>query len=154
VCVQVLLEGGATIELQDALGRSALMFAAGNGATAACQVSGAMLRQRTVVCKRVQYIHPYSAAFSVAVDGSCAATACQARCTPQQRCMFALCCVVCIVLARLSTAHNRTCHFCMRITTMAAAAAAQVLLGSAASLSARDRRGRAALDYAPAGESG
>lgn len=38
VLLQVLLEGGATIELQDALGRSALMFAAGNGATAACQV--------------------------------------------------------------------------------------------------------------------
>lgn len=36
--MQVLLEGGATIELQDALGRSALMFAAGNGAAAACQV--------------------------------------------------------------------------------------------------------------------
>lgn len=30
----------------------------------------------------------------------------------------------------------------------------QVLLGSAASLSARDRRGRAALDYAPAGVQG
>jgi hypothetical protein len=29
--------------------------------------------------------------------------------------------------------------------------ALQVLLGSSASLSARDRRGRAALDYAPAG---
>jgi ankyrin repeat protein len=41
--VQVLLEGGATIELQDALGRSALMFAAGNGATAACQVRAAPL---------------------------------------------------------------------------------------------------------------
>jgi ankyrin repeat protein len=41
--VQVLLEGGATIELQDALGRSALMFAAGNGATAACQVRNAPL---------------------------------------------------------------------------------------------------------------
>lgn len=38
VCVQVLLEGGATIELQDALGRSALMFAAGSDATAACNV--------------------------------------------------------------------------------------------------------------------
>lgn len=37
-CVQVLLEGGATIELQDALGRSALMFAAGSDATAACSV--------------------------------------------------------------------------------------------------------------------
>lgn len=29
-CAQVLLANGATIELQDALGRSALMFAAGN----------------------------------------------------------------------------------------------------------------------------
>jgi hypothetical protein len=37
-CAQVLLEGGATIELQDALGRSALMFAAGSDATAACNV--------------------------------------------------------------------------------------------------------------------
>jgi hypothetical protein len=34
----VLLEGGATVELQDALGRSALMFAAGSDATAACNV--------------------------------------------------------------------------------------------------------------------
>jgi ankyrin repeat protein len=32
------LENGATIELQDALGRSALMFAAGSDATAACNV--------------------------------------------------------------------------------------------------------------------
>jgi len=32
------VEGGATIELQDALGRSALMFAAGSDATAACNV--------------------------------------------------------------------------------------------------------------------
>lgn len=37
-CPQVLVEGGATIELQDALGRSALMFAAGSDATAACNV--------------------------------------------------------------------------------------------------------------------
>lgn len=34
----MLLEGGATVELQDALGRSALMFAAGSDATAACDV--------------------------------------------------------------------------------------------------------------------
>lgn len=37
-CLQVLLENGASIELQDALGRSALMFAAGNNAAAACKV--------------------------------------------------------------------------------------------------------------------
>lgn len=35
---QVLVDGGATIELQDALGRSALMFAAGSDATAACRI--------------------------------------------------------------------------------------------------------------------
>jgi ankyrin repeat protein len=35
---QALLEGGATLELQDALGRTALMFGAGSDATAACNV--------------------------------------------------------------------------------------------------------------------
>ena len=46
---QVLLDAGATLELQDALGRSALMFAAGNNAPstlAALLDAGACISQR------------------------------------------------------------------------------------------------------------
>ena len=47
--LQVLLDAGATLELQDALGRSALMFAAGNNAPstlAALLDAGACISQR------------------------------------------------------------------------------------------------------------
>ena len=47
--LEVLLDAGATLELQDALGRSALMFAAGNNAPstlAALLDAGACISQR------------------------------------------------------------------------------------------------------------
>jgi hypothetical protein len=48
--------------------------------------------------------------------------------------------------------HNRLLHVLLARLLLHVLLLLQVLLDSAASLSARDRRGRAALDYAPAGE--
>jgi ankyrin repeat protein len=174
--VQVLLEGGATIELQDALGRSALMFAAGNGATAACQVRNAPLHH-------VHLLH-------VMMNGLLQSL-CWGALQQQHAWYVGLCCSCCVWSCLCSDGLWR---FEQRVGSLAASWPAaevalsttglgthhcplhallllppllvpllvplllllllllQVLLDSAASLSARDRRGRAALDYAPAGE--
>jgi hypothetical protein len=91
--VQVLLEGGATLELQDALGRTALMFGAGSDATAACNV---LLEAHASLSARDRRGR---AALDYAPAGEGVAQCCLVSCV-----VF---CIACCVLLSKQAVHSR-----------------------------------------------